>query len=190
MTTGGTAQLVLGRSIARSFLLLQNTSQGPLYAEFGSARATCTISGGVVNSVTLTNAGQGFSFPPVVHFRGGGGNDGPYANSAYVGLGQPGAASPHHPARAHCVMSGSAPNMTVSSIAIDDGGANYLAAPQVFISNRDLDPNGVATPANNVGIYLPAGAPALIWNGTACPTDSVAIWGPTTGQTFAARWMD
>ena len=190
ITTGGTAQLVLGRSIARSFLLLQNTSQGPMYAEIGAARATCTISGGIVNSVTVTNAGMNYSRAPKIQFRGGGGNDGPFANSAYVGLGQPNAASAHNRATAHCVMTGSAPNMSVSSIVIDTGGANYLAAPYVFLHDDGLDPNGVAVPSNGVGIYLPAGAPPLVWNGTFATTDAVSIWGPTTGQTFVCRWAD
>lgn len=207
IATGGTAQLVLGRSQSRSHLLLQNTSTGPLWFEVGTGAATCSISGGKVTSVAVTNAGLGFSFPPLVRFYGGGNA---FGNTSYAGLAQPGAPAPDSvasatttveplgvPARAHCVMTGSAPSMTISSIVLDEsdgggpvGGAGYVIAPFVAILNSDLDPNGVAAPSAGVGILLPPGASPLIWNGTVCPTDPVAVWGATTGQTFACRWME
>lgn len=190
ITTGGTAQLVLGSSISRSHLLFQNTSNGPLWIEIGSARATCTISNGVVNAVTVTNAGMGFTYPPVIEFLGGGGNDGPFANSSYTGLTQPNAASAHNPAQAVCVMTGSAPNKTVASITIANGGGRYLIAPYVFIQNSPLDPNGGAAPALGSGILVASQTPPLIWNGSVCPTETVTVFGSTTGQTFICRWMD
>lgn len=190
ITTGGTAQLLLGRSIARSSLLIQNTSAGPLYIEMGSGRATATLTGGVVTSIAVTNAGMGFTRTPLIQLQGGGGNDGPNANSSYVGLGQPNAASPHNFATAHCVMTGSAPNQTISSIVVDNGGSKYLAAPMVFLRNDLLDPNGCAAPSATSGILLSSGAAPLFWNGTTCPTDSIAIFGATTGQSFVCRWTD
>lgn len=193
IAAGGTCQLALAQSVNRSYLLIQNTSNGPLYVEFGSGRATCTISGGVVNNVTVTNAGQGFSRAPSIRFVGGGGADGPNGNSSYLGLPQYGAAAAHHTAKAHAVMAGNAPNMTISSIVIDDGGSNYLCAPAVFIENSRLDPYGVAaaatTPGATVGVLLDPGE-KLEWNGTVCPTDPVSIIGDTTGQTYVLRWMD
>ena len=80
--------------------------------------------------------------------------------------------------------------MSVASIVIDNGGANYLAAPYVHIHNSRLDPNGVATASGTAGILLGASAPPLIWNGTACMTDAISVWGATTGQPFVCRWMD
>ena len=197
---GGTAQLILGQSQARSHLLLANTSAGPLWVEIGTGGATCTISGGAVNTVTVTNAGFGFSKPPLVRFYGGGYAPG---NNSYVGLAQPGAPAPNSvasaantieplgkDAKAHCVMTGSVGSQSISSIVIDRGGSSYAIAPFVQIINSDLDPNGAAVPSSGVGILLPAGGSPLVYNGTVCPTDPVAIWGAVTGQTFAARWMD
>jgi hypothetical protein len=189
IVTGGTAQLVLGRSQSRSFLKLQNLSAGPLFFEFGSARATAAVSGGVVTGCTVTNAGRGFTYAPVIEFLGGGGNDFPNPNPSYVGLGQDGAPSPSHFARAHCVMTGTAPNLTVASIVIDDPGANYLCPPYVFIRNSDLDPNGSALPSATSGMLLSGQSPPYILNGTACNTDPIAVLGASTGQAFLARWM-
>jgi len=190
VTLGGTAQLVLARSICRSYLRLQNLSAGPLYVEFGAGAATATVSGGVVTAVAVTNAGAGFTRTPIVQFLGGGGKDGPDANSSYVGLGQPNAASPTNYAQAHCVMTGSAGNLSIGSIVVDNGGSNYIVAPYVFINGDPLDPGGYSVPAAGVGLYLPAGAAPEIWNGTICPTDAISIWGATTGQQFSCRWMD
>ena len=70
----------------------------------GTASATCTISSGVVNAVTIVNAGFGFGKAPLVRFLGGG-NAG---NGSYLGLNQPGGASPSHPAQGLAVLSGGA----------------------------------------------------------------------------------
>ena len=185
IATGGTAQLVLGQSQARSFLKIQNLSNGPLWFEFGSARATCTIASGAVNAVTVTNAGFNFTKPPVVRFWGGGGG-----NTSYLGLGQPNAPAPSIPAQAHCVMTGAAPNLSVSSIMIDNPGSKYLCAPKVFLFNSDLDPNGVAVPSAGVGLMLPPQSPPFILNGTCCTTDPISVFGATTGQGFLCKWMD
>ena len=182
VTTGGTPQTILGQSQTRSYLMLQNQSTGNLVVEMGSARATCTIVGGAVATITVTNAGFNFTKPPVVHFLGGG-NAG---NSAYLGLNQPNGPAPQHPAKAHAVLTGNA----VSSIVIDDPGAGYAIAPFVLLQNSDLDPYGCAVPTATGGILLPPSTPALIWNGTFCPTDPIAIFGATLGQAFVCRWAD
>ena len=190
ITTGGTAQLVLPQTPQRAFFFFQNTSSGLMTLEFGSARATAVLTAGAISTINVTNAGFGFSKPPVVRFAGGG-NAG---NSTYLGLNQPGGEGPNsmltagRPAKAHCVMTGSAPNQTVASIAVDDPGAGYVIAPYVFIQNSDLDPYGAATPSATVGLQFQAGA-SLYVNGTSCNTDSVSVWGATTGQTFVCRWM-
>ena len=190
---GLTAQLLLPQLQTRSLLKLQNLSNGPLWIENGSARATCTISGGKVNSITVTNAGFNFTNPPVVQFLGGG-NAG---NGSYLGLGQPGSEGPNSKltaarlAVAHCVLGSASPlpGSLVSSIVIDDPGEGYVTAPFVFLVNSDLDPYGCATPSATSGMLLSAQSAPYILNGTSCHTDSLAIYGATTGQAFLCRWM-
>ena len=182
ITTGGTAQLVLAQSQSRSYLLVQNLSNSPMWVGIGTASATCTISSGVVNAVTIVNAGFGFGKAPLVRFLGGG-NAG---NGSYLGLNQPGGASPSHPAQGLAVLSGGA----VASVTIIDGGAGYVKAPYVQIMNSDLDPYGAFVPSANVGILLNGQGDKLEYNGTCCPTDPVSIISATTGDPFTCRFMD
>jgi hypothetical protein len=203
-TTTGAAQLLLGRSQSRCHLLVQNLSlSSSMYVEIGSGQATATISGGAVTSVSVVNAGFGFSAPPRVEFFGGGNA---WGNTSYVGLAQPGGAPPNSVASstktiqplgkvasAHCVMTGSAPNMSIASITVDYGGAGYVIAPYVQILNSDLDPNGAAAPAIGVGILLTAGGgpgSILKYDSMNCPTDPVALYCAASGQPFTCRWMD
>ena len=187
ITTGGTAQLVLPQVQSRSLLKIQNTSAGPLWFEFGSARATCALTSGAVSSITVTNAGFNFTKPPVVTFFGGG----KAGNGSFLGLNQPGGEGPNstlgagRPAKARAVLTGGA----VSSFVIDDGGAGYAIAPYVFIYNSDLDPYGCAVPSVGAGLLLTANSPPLLIDGTSCHTDPIAVFGATTGQTFLCRWM-
>jgi hypothetical protein len=183
ITTGGTAQLALARSMSRSLLILENNNaSGNLLFEFGSARATSTITSGVVTSTSITNAGFNFGYPPVIRFLGGGSA----GNPAYKGLAQPNGATPSNQATGHAVLTAGA----LSSIVIDNGGSGYVTAPYVFIQNSELDPNGCAVPSATVGILLVPGGGALTFNGTCCPTDSIAVFGATTSMTFVVRWMD
>jgi hypothetical protein len=187
ITTGGTPQVILPVQPSRSVLLVQNLSVNDMYMQLGSATATCTISGGKVNSVTVTNAGFNFSKPPVVRFYGGGSG----GNSSYIGRAAPGAAAPSNFAQAHAVMTGSAPNQSVSSITIDNGGSGYVIAPFVFIMNSDLDPYGCADPSlsSGNGILLPASGGSYYMNGTGCPTDSVALYSASSTQRFTCKYM-
>jgi hypothetical protein len=189
ITTGGTAQLVLGRSQSRSYLLLQNTSSSPLYFEFGGPRGTAVMTGTSpnqsVSSVTVNNAGFNYSLPPLIQFFGGG-NAG---NTAFTGLGQPNAWSPSNTAIATAVMTGSAPNQSVTSITVNSGGSGYAIAPYVFISNDPKDPNGCAVPSATSGIVLQTNG-SLIMESSAVTTDPVAVYGATTGQTFICKYMD
>jgi hypothetical protein len=194
ITTGGTPQLVLPQHQSRSYLLIQNLSAGSLWFEFGSARATCTISGGAVNSVTVTNSGFNFTDPPVVRFFGGG-NAG---NSSYLGLNQPGGEAPNSslttgsPAFAQATLSGgsvNAINLIEGPTGGPKGGAGYVIAPNVFLFDSDLDPYGCATPSATSGLLLTSGSAPYIFNSLNCPTDSVAVYGATTAQAFVCRWM-
>lgn len=182
ITTGGAAQLLLAQSAARSYLLIENLSAGPLWLEFGCARATATLSSGAVASCAITNVGFGFTKAPVVQFLGGG-NAG---NSSYLGLNQPNGDAPQLPALGHAVLVANA----VSSIVIDQPGTGYVKAPYVFMFNNDLDPYGVAVPATNSGLLLQANGGSFVMESTTCTTDAVAIFGATTGQQFACKWMD
>jgi hypothetical protein len=166
-----------------------------MYVEFGSARATATLTGGVVTSCAVTNAGFGFTLAPDIEFFGGGAG----GNSTFVGVGLFGYPSPgsrtvgptailnqYRPAKAHCVLTGG----IVSSIVVDDGGAGYITAPYVFIRNRELDPKGCADPSvsSGTGIFL-GSSQSLTMNGTFCATDPIAIYGSGTGtQAFTCRW--
>lgn len=194
ITAGGTAQLLLPEAKSRGYLFIQNISDTAMNVEFGSARATCTISNGKVSTITVTNAGFGFTFAPTVTFIGGGiyGQNGIYGTniSQFVGVGGPGYPAPNKPATAHCVMSGSAGALTVSSIVIDDAGAGYVAAPYVLITNHLADPNGCAVPSTTSGRLLAASGGSLEFNGTNCPTDPIAVYCATTGKAFVCKYMD
>jgi hypothetical protein len=188
ITTGGTAQLVLPERNSTTMLLIQNISSGNLLFEFGSARATATLTGTKVSSVTVTNNGFNFTLAPEIEFLGGGR---PY-NTVMVPPAGVGAAggydAPTHPAQAHCVMTtASAGGNQVNSITLDDGGTGYYSAPYVWIKNRRDDPSGCALPSSTSGILLvPYGS--LCINDVTNPTDPISVYGATTGQAFTVKW--
>ena len=192
ITTGGTPQLVLGASMSRSHIFLQNTSSANLVFEIGSGAATATIVGGVVSAIAVTNVGFNYTKPPLVRLLGGGqpqsfaGAAAGGPNTSYVGLGQPNAPSPPNAAQAHALLTGGA----ISSIVIDNPGSSYIVAPYVLVTNSDLDPNGCALPSAASGALLLSAGASLYYNGTVCPTEPVGVFGATTGQTFICRWMD
>lgn len=187
ITTGGTAQLVLPVHPSRSHFIFQNNSAHAMYVEIGSARATATLTSGVISSIAVTNAGFNFTYPPLVRFAGGG-NAG---NATFLGLNQPGGAGPNEqlktaiPATAHCVLT----SKTVSSIVVDNGGSGFVIAPYVFIYNSPLDPYGCAVPSSGVGLQVAAGGGSIYYNGTTCFTDSVSVYGTTTSDPFTCKWM-
>ena len=204
ITTGGTPQLVLPEHQTRSHLLFVNNSSGNMYVEIGDARAVCTIANGAVTAggFTITNAGFNYTNPPIVRFLGGGVPQGatnepqpgrPFGVSTQVGpnagfLGSaipyPQWPSPSRPAVAHATLSGNA----VNAIVLDDPGSGYIYAPSVQLMHNDLDPNGAAAPALNVGIFVSPGG-SIFYNGTTCPTSAVAVWSATTGAAFCCKYM-
>jgi len=182
-------QLLLPRGFQRSQVLVQNLSAHVMYLEIGSARATATISGGVVTGCTVTNPGFGFTLPPTVTFRGGGAQMYP----GFLGSTDPLSPSIGEPAIGHCVMTGSAGALTLSSITIDYGGSGYLQPPYVLIRNNHHDPNGCADPSNNSGsgIYLAANGGAYTGISASCQTtDQMALFCGTQGAAFTCKWMD
>lgn len=200
ITTGGTAQLLLPEAKSRSYLFIQNPDPShPLTIEFGGARATVAIAGGALTTFTITNAGFGYTVAPLVRLLGGG-NSG---NPPYLGVGMPGYPSPGDPAyvagryfdmstqkpgSAHAVLTAGA----VSSIVVDAAGSGYQAAPYVFLENSLRDPFGAALPSATVGMLLLGGGgigSIIEYNGTACPTDAIAIFGATNAQAFVCKYI-
>lgn len=187
ITSGGTAQLLLPKSFSRSSLIIQNLhATANMYLEIGAARATATLTNGVVTSCSVTNAGMGYSLPPRVHFYGG--QNTSQTMPAYTLAALPDWPSPSAPASAHCVMTGTAPNMTVSSIVIEGGGANYACPPYVWLRNDPRDPFGSAVPSTTSGIELVAAGGSYTSNGTICTTDQIAIFCATSTAPFVCKF--
>ena len=179
-------QLILPWAAPRSSFLFQNTSSATLWLEFGSARATATVTNGAVSSVTVVNGGFGFTNPPMIEILGGAADP---VNGLFLGVGYPGHPAPSRPARAHAVLTGG----VVTSILVDDGGAGYsnnaASAPYVFLRNERNDPYGCANPYNagsGRGYQVVTGA-QFYEAYSVVTTDPVAVWGGTVGQTFFCR---
>jgi len=182
IASGGTAQILLPVAISRSSLIIQNITQTAghnIFITIGAPPATCTLSSGTVNTVTAGNAGAGYSRPPQVFFFGG-----LLANRASAPAltlaGLPDYPSPPNPAQAHCVMTGSAPNQTIASIAIDNPGSGYAYPPYVLLINDPLDPYGYSVPSATNGIQLAPAGGSYTSNGSVCPTDQIAIFSAAT----------
>lgn len=187
ITSGGTPQLLLPVSLNRSSLIIQNISDTAMYLSIGAPPATCAISSGAVSSVTVGNAGFGYSMAPNVLFYGGT-NSNRNSSPTYALSGLPDYPAPSSPASAVCVMSGSAPNMTISSITVTNGGSGYAYPPFVFLQNRSLDPFGSSIPSATNGILIAASGGSYTSNGTVCTTDQISLFCATTGKAFTAKF--
>jgi hypothetical protein len=197
ITAGGTAQLLLPEAKSRSLFIFSNLSSGNLLLEFGSARAHAVLTGTAVTSIVIDNAGFNFTYPPSVDLIGGGNSN----NTAYLGVADVGYPAPGDPAYVYprtTDLSGQRPARAgipvlsagaVSSIPVADGGAGYQIAPLVFIKNSMRDPFGCAIPSATSGILIVAGGGSFYVNGPACMTDSIAVFGATTGQQFYYKYM-
>lgn len=191
ITTGTTPQLILPHARDRSSLIIQNISAVAMYLTIGAPPATCTLGSSTtanqVATVTVGNAGFGYSRAPIVKFYGGANwnrNQAPI----YALSGLPEYPSPSNPATAHCVMAGSAPNMTISSIAIDNPGSGYAYPPFVLLINDELDPYGCSIPSTTNGILLAANGGSYTANGTVTTTDQCALYCATTSSAFTAKF--
>lgn len=187
IASGGTAQLILPERPRCSMILVQNISTASMYLEIGSARATATLTSGVVTSVSITNAGFGFTVPPIVEFIGGGDSS---ANPNYLGAPLPGVQAPTNVATGIAVLGTGGSAGTVASITIVNGGAHYTKAPLVFIRNSENDPYGCATPSATSGIFLSPNGGSFYENGTCCTTDALAIYCPTSSSAYTVCYMD
>lgn len=190
IVAGGTAQLLLPVMPTRGFLMIQNNSTGAMYVEFGSARATATLTNGVITSFTITNAGFNFTKPPTVSIEGGGYQD---SNTAFVvptvpvaGYAPPTNATGGSPATAIASVSGGAVNAITLT---NGGGAKYQQPPLVMLRNSELDPNGVAIASATSGMQLSPNGGNIWFNGTMCPTDAISIFSATTGAAFVCKYM-
>ena len=185
ITAGGTAQLVLPRANTRCFLLLGNPSTANMYFYFGGATATATLTSGVVSSITVNNAGMGYSKAPIVNFLGGASAQTLSPTNPQTGTAD--ALCVNSPASAHCVMTGTAPNMSISSIVIDNPGSNYDFPPYIKITNDPLDFFGVAAAVANGGIELVAGGGTLLLD-TFVPLDQISVYCATTGAAYTCKY--
>ena len=192
ITSGAAPQLIRPMVPSCSHFLFQNLhATAVMFLDFGSARATATVTNGAVSAITVTNGGFGFTYPPVVRFAGGG----HAGNMKYLGLNQPGGDGPTssqvagRTAKARAVLTGG----VVTSFTIDDPGAGYVIAPYVFIANTGLDPYGCASPLTSStaggAIEVNALGGSYYVNGTVCPTDAVAVFSSTAGAPFTFKWM-
>jgi hypothetical protein len=176
-------QLILPEAAPRSSVSIQNTSNAAMWLDFGGARAAAVVSGGSVVSVSVTNGGFGYAYPPVIRFMGGAADPG---NGRFLGIGYPGHPAPSRPARAHAVLVGG----VVTSIVVDDGGAGYSSIPPyVHLANDPQDPFGCASPYGagaGAGYQL---APGSTWYEafSVVATETVAVWSATVSATYACR---
>jgi len=168
--------------------LLQNISDTAMYFEFGSARASATLTSGGVSACTILNAGFGFTYPPIVEFVGGG-NSG---NGLNLGVGYPNQNAPSRPAKAHCVLTSDgygAGKSKISSIVIDDPGAGYAVAPYVRLINDPNDAYGCADPSlsSGSGFVLYPGQ-SLYEAHSVVTTDQISVWCSATTKKFFCRY--
>lgn len=122
------------------------------------ATATATISGGAVNSVTITNPGKGYTSPPTINFFGGG---------AVLNGGSK--------AQATATIS----NGSITGVTITNGGSGYTGNPTVTISGGN---KGMLLPNLNISNLTSTGSPVsspadglLAYNG-ASNTNSKALY--------------
>lgn len=191
---GAASQIVTPIPLSRSYYVFQNNSGGPMWLDFGSARATAVLTAGAVSAVNITNGGKGFTFPPIIDFQGGQ-QYSPQIGAGPGGAGMPGYASPTffvgqapaRPALAHCVLTAG----VVTSIVIDDPGQGYAFAPWVSIRNDPRDRYGGADPffgGTAQGMQIPANGGSYYMNGTVCDVEQIYVYSATVGSTYFFRW--
>lgn len=189
-------KLVLPEASSRAFLHIANVGAAVLWVETGCARATATISGGAVTGFTILNGGFGFTRPPKVELKGGGGPiSTALSASAWDGRGQvdiwptPNGmnllvtpTTYNRPCIAHAVLTSG----VVSSIVVDDPGQGYVNIPNVEMFNDPLDPFGCADPSagSGSGMSLAATTGSYTFNGTFCTTNAVAVYAATATSYF------
>lgn len=188
ITSGGTAQLIVPEARERTSWVFVNNSDTVMTLEFGAARATASLSSGTVSSLSVTNAGFGYSIAPNIEFYGGAYGTPTQITPTSVLQGLPDFISPSNSAKARCVMSGSAPNMTVGSIVVDNPGSNYAYPPFVLLTNNHADPFGAAVPSATVGLLMVASGGSYTNNGTICVTDQISVFCSASSKSFTFKF--
>lgn len=92
------------------------TTAPTVTASQGGAKITAIIGGAVNTTVTVTNAGTNYTYPPIIRF------DAPNVSGG-TGFGVQ--------ATGHATLTGS----TLGSIVVDDQGAGYTSPPNVYVTN-------------------------------------------------------
>lgn len=187
ISSGGTAQLLLPVSLCRASFIVQNISDTAMYLAIGAPPATASLSGGTVSSISLGNAGFGYSRPPQVLFLGGA-NSNRNSQPTFSLAGLPDYPAPANPAQAHCVMSGAVGSQTISSIAVDNPGSGYAYPPFVLLVNDPLDPWGCSVPSATNGILLAASGGSYTSNGSVCVTDQMGLYCATTSKAYTVKF--
>ena len=192
-------KLILPQATSRSMLSVQNIGTTTMYLDHGGARATATITSGVLTSLTILNAGFGYTAPPQVQLKGGGGPiKTALAASGWDGRGQidnwptPNGINTlvtpaiyFRPAKVIAVLTAGA----VTSFTIQDGGAGYVNPPEVLLVNDPSDPFGCADPSASSGSgFILYAAGAYFLNGTFCHTDAIALYAAGGSGSYACEY--
>ncbi len=79
----------------------------------------------------------------------------------------------------------------MTSIVVEDGGAGYLNAPLVWLTNDLRDPVGAADPSlsSGTGFLILANGGNITLNGTCCPTSPVAVYCASSSKKFTCMYM-
>ena len=143
---------------------------------FGGATATAALTSGVITSITVGNAGFGYTYPPIVKFFGGGyPQNGVAAGTEGVGYAAIGAPSPitsNKPAAVATLNTGA-----VNAVTIQNGGSGFAVAPLVYLENDPRDPVGAAAPSATVGILIPPDTAPFVMEAGFCTNAQVAVFG-------------
>ena len=181
ITSGGTAQLILPAVPQRAYFEFVNNSNANMYLEFGPARASCNLTSGSIGTLTVTNAGFGYTYAPNVTLLGGGG-DNNYPDGATNAV-------PYqfYPPTAYGSAHVTVGSGSISTLIIDYGGVGYVTTPYVLMKNDPRDPFGCAKPTASTGVLITPGGSYTMTN-TFVTTEPVAVYGGTTGQQFACKY--
>lgn len=116
------------------------TSAPTVTVSSGGAVLQAIVGGAVSATVTVTNGGSGYTYPPIVQF------------------GAPSLSSPGVGATGYCTLSSGA----VSSVTVVDQGAGYTSAPTItFINDPREGLNGIAAGSNAAATCVLTGAQTI-----------------------------
>ena len=165
IVSANTAQLVFSAkstSSPRRFLLLQNTSDTPMYVGFGTGLYAKPAASGSVNGITITNGGSGYGTAPSVTFSAP-----PAGGTTATGT---------------AVISGG----VVTSVVITNCGSGYASAPSIIFGpspNTSATANAIIGPT---GLYLAPVPGTLSFDRGFIPNDAIYLTCASAGKSFVA----